>query len=155
MFWARVDNRLVHGQVIEAWIPYAGARVLLVCNDELAADVVRQEIMSLAIPRNVRAHFIPTERAKPFLDAEIAVERSAVMALFADCCDARRAAEHGFAMDVLNIGNIHYGPNRQQICPHVALSQDDKSCLRYFADHGVELDFRCLPTEPVHVRTVW
>ena len=36
--WFRVDNRLVHGQVIEAWLPYTGARHLIVANDELAAQ---------------------------------------------------------------------------------------------------------------------
>jgi PTS system mannose-specific IIB component len=152
MFWARVDNRLVHGQVIEAWLPYTGARTLLVCNDELANDVLRQEIMSLAIPSNVRARFIAAEKANEFIER---TERSSVLVLFAECRDARVAMEHGLRIDTLNIGNLHYGPGREQICPHVALSSEDATCLRRLEERGVELDFRCLPTEPVQVKATW
>ena len=51
--WFRVDNRLVHGQVIEAWLPYTGARHLIVANDELAADALRQQIIELAVPQRI------------------------------------------------------------------------------------------------------
>ena len=57
--WFRVDNRLVHGQVIEAWLPYTGARHLIVANDELAADALRQQIIELAVPQRILTHFIP------------------------------------------------------------------------------------------------
>ena len=56
--WFRVDNRLVHGQVIEAWLPYTGARHLVVANDELADDIMRQQIIELAVPQRVMTHFI-------------------------------------------------------------------------------------------------
>ena len=45
MPFVRVDNRLVHGQIIESWLPFTRARMILVVNDELAADYLRQEIM--------------------------------------------------------------------------------------------------------------
>ena len=51
--WFRVDNRLVHGQVIEAWLPYTGAKHLVVANDELATDLLRRQIVELAIPQRV------------------------------------------------------------------------------------------------------
>ena len=44
--WFRVDNRLIHGQVIEGWLPYTGAAHLIVANDALAEDLLRQQIMS-------------------------------------------------------------------------------------------------------------
>lgn len=50
MTFVRIDNRLVHGQIIETWLPFTRARTIVVANDELAADPLRQEIMSLAIP---------------------------------------------------------------------------------------------------------
>lgn len=53
MLWFRIDNRLVHGQIIEAWLPHIRAKTLLVANDELAADDLRQEIMSLAVPSGI------------------------------------------------------------------------------------------------------
>ena len=65
--WFRVDNRLIHGQVIEGWLPYTGAAHLIVANDALAEDLLRQQIMSLAIPHHVDVRFVPL---KDLADAE-------------------------------------------------------------------------------------
>ena len=149
MFWARVDNRLVHGQIIETWIPFTEARVLLVANDELSRDVLKQEIMSLAIPGDVKALFTPVDRIMSLINT---LEKSEVLVLFSSCGDARKAYEAGLDLAGINIGNLHYGPGKKQLCAHVALSVEDESCLRYFMNKGVELDFRCVPTEHIQVK---
>ena len=143
--WFRVDNRLVHGQVIEAWLPYTGARHLIVANDELAADQLRQQIIELAVPQRILTHFIPVHDLAITLDA--CGEDGFV--LFGNCQDARRASNAGIIMETLNIGNLHYGPEKMQILPHVALSAEDREDLRSIQQHLVLLDFRSVPTETV------
>lgn len=143
--WFRVDNRLVHGQVIEAWLPYTGARHLVVANDELAADELRQQIIELAVPQRIITHFIPVNDLARTLDA--CGDDSFV--LFANCQDARRATGAGIIMETLNIGNLHYGPEKIQILPHVALSVQDREDLHSIQQHLVQLDFRSVPTETV------
>jgi len=68
MNWIRIDNRLVHGQVIETWVPHLGAKSILVVNDELADDELRQEIMRLAIPGGIELLFTRVEQLSAFLD---------------------------------------------------------------------------------------
>ncbi|MDD4701745.1 MAG: PTS sugar transporter subunit IIB [Desulfovibrio sp.] len=144
--WFRVDNRLVHGQVIEAWLPYTGVRHLVVANDELAADALRQQIIELAVPQRIITHFIPVHDLVRTLDA--CGDDSFV--LFGNCQDARRANADGVIMDTLNIGNLHYGPEKIQILPHVALSAQDREDLQSIQQqHRVQLDFRSVPTETV------
>lgn len=152
MVWVRVDNRLVHGQIIETWLPFTGARVLVVVNDMLADDFLRQEIMSLAIPRGLRAVFVHVAEAAKFMESLRPAERNDAMVLFANCKDARRAYEKGLDFGNLNIGNLHYGPGKKHVCAHVALSGEDESCLRFFTRHGVRLDFRCVPNDPVQIK---
>ncbi|WP_022656138.1 PTS sugar transporter subunit IIB [uncultured Desulfovibrio sp.] len=143
--WFRVDNRLVHGQVIEAWLPYTGTRHLIVANNELAADMLRQQIVELAVPQRVTIHFVPVRDLAATLDK--CGENSLV--LFANCQDARRACDDGIEMPVLNMGNLHYGPDKLQLLPHVALSSQDREDLHIIRQHLVQLDFRCVPTENV------
>lgn len=150
--WVRIDNRLIHGQVIEAWLPYTGASVIVVANDEVAADGIQQEIMSLAIPQTTTPLFVHVERVQAALVQAQGAGPQASMVLFANCADARRALERGFAFEHLNVGNIHYRPGNRQISPSVALSAEDESCLRFFLQRGVELDFRCVPNDPVQAR---
>jgi PTS system mannose-specific IIB component len=151
MFWVRVDNRLIHGQVVEAWVPYIGARSIIVGNDDLAQDEMQQEIMALAIPRAVDSAFLNIDQvaADPRLTG---ASRDATLLLFSSCLDVRRAVDKGLRLETLNVGNLHYATGKRQLSPSVSLGPDDESCLRYLMGRGVELDFRCVPNDPVPVR---
>ncbi len=153
MTLVRIDNRLIHGQIIETWLPYTGAKTVVVADDALAGDDLQQEIMSLAIPQTVESVFVSIEGLAAEVDRRRAEnDSSAILILFANCPDAKRAHDCGFGFEVLNIGNVHYSPGKKQISPSVALSDDDESCLKQLAKKGVELDFRCVPNDPVQVR---
>ena len=152
MAFVRVDNRLVHGQIIETWLPFTHARTILVVNDALSADFLRQDIMSLAIPAGVRIEFLPLADLTGFL-ARNPLDAEDALILFASCRDARVAYERGFDFGNLNLGNLHYAPGKRQVCPHVALSKEDESCLDFFRDRGVRLDYRCVPSDPQQLRS--
>lgn len=141
--WFRVDNRLVHGQVIESWLPYTRARHLVVANDELAKDDLRQQIISLAVPQYVQIHFVCLSALRETLQR--CGEHCLV--LFATCQDARRAYDDGVVISVLNMGNLHHGPKKIQLLPHIALSAQDREDLRNMRQQFVQLDFRCVPDD--------
>lgn len=151
MFWVRIDNRLIHGQVVEAWVPHVGAKTILVVNDELAQDFLQQEIMSLAIPRAVESVFLSVEQLVRDNHLQ-GGKRDGVLLLFSSCLDVRRAVEMGLQLNLLNIGNLHYSTGKKQISSSVALGPEDESCLRYLLEQGVEFDFRCVPNDPAPAR---
>lgn len=144
MHFVRIDNRLVHGQVIETWLPHTRAGMIVVVNDELSGNMLRQEIMSLAIPDGVEIVFLAVA-AVPAFFSPAGHEDVDALILFSNCADARTAFEHGLAFTTLNLGNLHYAPGKKQICPHVAVSKEDESCLNFFVQHGVKIDYRCVP----------
>lgn len=152
MTLVRIDNRLIHGQIIETWLPHTGAKAVIVANDELAGDALQQEIMSLAIPQNVESVFVSIEGLANEVMQLMDVGSTPVLVLFSSCPDAKRAYDHGFGYESLNIGNVHYSPGKKQISPSVALSDEDESCLKQLSKKGVDLDFRCVPNDPVQVR---
>jgi len=151
VFWVRVDNRLIHGQVVEAWVPYIGAHSILVGNDDLAQDELQQEIMSLAIPRAVESIFLPIDQLAGD-ERLMGSNREGTLLLFSTCLDVRRAVEKGLRLPVLNVGNLHYATGKRQLSPSVSLGPEDEATLRYLVEQGVELDFRCVPNDPVTVR---
>ena len=147
MFLARIDNRLVHGQIIESWLPFTGAKTIVVVNDELAADELRQQIMAIAIPLGVEIAFVTVDAVQAFLLGKKLLGGD-VLLLFANCQDARRVFDAGLALSGLNVGNLHYAPGKKQICAHIALSKEDEACLDHLRQKGVRLDFRCVPSDP-------
>ncbi|MCF8085843.1 MAG: PTS sugar transporter subunit IIB [Desulfohalobiaceae bacterium] len=150
--WVRIDNRLVHGQVIESWLPYCQANVLVVANDTLACDELQQEIISLAVSGNVGLVFTPVEKSlETYSSLNKASRPQDLFFLFANCPDAQRAYQSGLRFKAVNIGNLHYAPGKKQVCEHVALDQSDRECLSFFQGQGVKLDFRCVPNKQVQV----
>ncbi|HJA78954.1 PTS sugar transporter subunit IIB [uncultured Desulfovibrio sp.] len=145
MTWFRVDNRLVHGQVIEGWLPYVAAKHLVVANDVMARDDLRQQITLLAVPQSVETYFVTLDALADTLRAC----GDSTFVLFEDCKDARQASDTGVVMKSLNIGNLHYGPGKKQLLPHVAVSEQDSEDLRTLLARRVQLDFRCVPSEKV------
>lgn len=146
MFWFRVDNRLVHGQVIEAWLPYTAARHLVVSNDSLVVDPLRQQIVSLAVPQRVQMHFCSLA-ALP--DTLAACGEESTLVLLENCQDVERIIKQGVVIATLNVGNLHYGPGKRQLLPHVAVTDDEANFLHDLSSSGTQLDFRSVPAEKV------
>lgn len=146
MIWFRIDNRLVHGQVIEAWLPYLRAGTLVVLNDDLAADTLQQQIMKLAIPARIEIQFIRVDVALEVYEVLLKKNVSSLF-LVSNCMDIARVQEQGIDIPVVNVGNIHYAPGKQQICAHVAVSPDEKACLKFLESSGITLDFRAVPSD--------
>ncbi|MFP5221242.1 MAG: PTS sugar transporter subunit IIB [Acidobacteriota bacterium] len=150
MFWVRIDNRLVHGQIIESWLPFTDARTIVVANDELAGDELRQQIMSIAIPLGVDIFFVKVALVQEHLSGKKLLGKD-VLVLFASCPDARRAFESGLGFSRLNLGNLHYGPGKKQLCQHISLNKEDEACLDFLRNKGVGMDYRCIPSDPVEL----
>lgn len=153
MNWVRVDNRLVHGQVVETWLPYTGATAIIVANDDVSEDELTQQIMSLAIPQSTTGSFVSIADLLHLNNTAMwSTSQSSTLVLFSNCTDARRAYELGFTFPAINIGNIHYAPGKKQLSPSVAVNDQEEDCLHFFLDQKVRLDFRCVPNDPVQVR---
>lgn len=146
MIWFRIDNRLVHGQVIEAWLPHTKASQLVIANDEVVEQELRQQIMLMAVPSRVHTTFLRVADLPAFIMQQHKLKNN-VLVLLANCQDARRAYELGVPISCCNVGNLHYSSGKRQLCSHVALSEDDEACLRYFESRNIELDFRCIPAD--------
>ena len=146
MAWFRIDNRLVHGQVIEGWLPYLNAGRLIIVNDGLAGDKLQQQIMRLAIPGRILVLFITIEQARATYE-KLETEKGNSLFLFSNCQDVRRMAEQGVSIPLLNVGNMHYARGKRQLCPHVAVSEADSDCLDFFRRAGTHLDFRSVPSD--------
>ncbi len=144
--WFRIDNRLIHGQIIEAWLPHLGFERLVVVNDELAADKIQQQIMQLAIPSRICVDFLPVSVTKERYSSLKILETNALF-LFANCQDVVRLLGPDITIPSVNVGNMHYGPGKRQLCMHVAASEDDLVCLMHLRQKGVQLDFRAVPDD--------
>ena len=115
LIWTRVDQKLVHGQVTQAWVPFLDINAIVVIDQDTAADLWAQKMMRLSLPTEIKeARFtVPETLAEVMADQELAARR--VMAIFKNIADVLEALDSGFAPRQLNLGNQACQPAEQDI----------------------------------------
>ena len=142
----RIDCRLVHGQVVEAWIPHVKANSLIVASDAIAGDPMLRSVMELAVPVGVRVRFCRLDQAvKVIAEADRAGERSIL--LMSNVSDAMNAWKDGAGFTSLNIGNLHFAEGKVQIAPSVFFAPEDYKALQWFRSQGVSVCVKGTPFE--------
>jgi mannose/fructose/N-acetylgalactosamine-specific phosphotransferase system component IIB len=142
---ARVDDRLMHGQVSVGWVPHLHATVVVVANDRVAADPLLAGILQNC-SAGVRVEVVPVaEAARRGAGADW--DRDTVIMLFESLQDARRAMDAGLVVTRLNLGGLRHEAGRVCLCDGVTLDHEDCAILRDFARRGVEVDVRLMPRD--------
>jgi len=144
----RIDNRLVHGQVVEAWVPRLGARAILVADDAAAASPLAQAALALALPQEIPVDVVPLDAA----DWGAAAARpEPVLVIFREVAGLARAAGRGLTPALaprVNVGNVHFAPGRRGLSPSLFLGAEELEALRALAAAGFSLEARALPSDP-------
>jgi mannose/fructose/N-acetylgalactosamine-specific phosphotransferase system component IIB len=154
----RVDNRLIHGQILEAWVPFIDATCIVVVDDEVAGDFFRETIIRMAVPRDVEVIICGVEEfVRDYLHN--AGQGKKTIVLFGNIPEAVRAYHLGFRFEKLNLGNVHNaqcGENMTPCSSCVFLNDRDVQAIRgLITSSGVEVELRRIPLEePVDVRDI-
>ncbi len=141
---ARVDNRLIHGQVVSTWIPHVRAQDVVVADDEAAGSPLMQMAMTMAVPPPVEVRI----GAPGALDwAQLAASPRRVLALFRDVGAVDAARRAGLRIAALNLGNVHFAEGRRPLLASVFLSEDELRTLDRIAGEGVDIEARAVPAD--------
>jgi PTS system mannose-specific IIB component/fructoselysine and glucoselysine-specific PTS system IIB component len=142
----RVDDRLVHGQVVIGWgRPLDLNRIVLV-DDEVRNAPWEQELYRMAAPPEIAVEFAgAAEAALRLRDWEEGRERVLVLVgAIAAAGDLLRRAPG--VLKKLNLGGVHAGPGRRERLRYLYLSDDELAMLQRMADRGVEVSAQDVPT---------
>jgi mannose/fructose/N-acetylgalactosamine-specific phosphotransferase system component IIB len=141
----RVDERLIHGQVVIGWGHALHPERIVVVDDDLADSAWEQELYVLGLPSEVSAEFDTVEQARAHLAAwRDGAER--VLLLTRDLHTMRRLAEAGdLRGEEINLGGIHYAPGRTAVLPYLYLSDAEREDVARLADDGTRVTARDLP----------
>ena len=144
----RVDCRLIHGQILEAWIPFTRADCLIVANDEVAGDLMQRTILEMAVPPTIEVAIFKVKDAARSLADNSRWADKRIMLLVANCQDALIFSRTGPRFDWLNLGNINCSPGKKYVTCSVSLDERDMDCLKEMNESGVTIEARCVPQDP-------
>jgi len=139
----RVDDRLIHGQVVIAWGARLAPERIWVVDDASAANAWERDLLASGAP-GVEVRVVTVAEAA----AGWAGETSAPGGAFLIVRDLRTAwalREAGAAFAVLNLGGLHYTPGRTKVNEYVYLDDDDRAIARRLIAAGVRLEVQDVP----------
>jgi PTS system mannose-specific IIB component/fructoselysine and glucoselysine-specific PTS system IIB component len=141
----RVDERLIHGQVVVGWGGPLHADRMVVVDDDLAASPWEQELYCLGVPPEIEARFASVDEARGDLPGWRADARRTIV-LVRDVATAARLSRGGLlAGQEVNLGGIHFAEGRARILSYLYLRPDEKAELREIAATGAQVSARDLP----------
>lgn len=142
----RIDDRLIHGQVLAVWCRTRPFKRIVLLDDDVAQDSFLQDVMRLAVPADVQVNFYCVEKGSAILSKGVS-DRAATMLLLRSPQSARRLFDGGLRFTDLNIGGLSRGEGRKRVYRSLFLSSEDLVILEYLAAEGVTITFRTVPDD--------
>ena len=141
----RVDDRLVHGQVVMGWGRPLGAAFVVVVDDALAGSEWEQELYRMGAPPGLDLEFRTVQEAVGRAPAWAARPGAGIL-LTGSIATMRALRDAGWAIPAVNLGGIHSGPGRSEHLPYLFLSNAELADLHALADAGVVVTAQDVPT---------
>jgi D-glucosaminate PTS system EIIB component len=142
----RIDDRLIHGQVIAVWCKHRPFSRIVILDDGVAADPFMVEVLSLAAPPGLQVDAFSVEGGIKILNEDTS-SWGTTMVLLKSPLSAKRLYDGGLEYRALNVGGIGSGPGRKNIFKNIAASKEEIVILKYLLEQGVEITLLTVPGE--------
>lgn len=147
VFHVRMDNRLIHGQILVSWNSAFKIDHIIVTNDKVAADPLQVTLLKAVAPLNAKVSVLSIKDCVDYCNSpEAEKENIFVLAKFPE--DGLALLEAGLKIPVLNLGNQAFVRNSQKISNTVFLTESGVKALKKIHDMGIRITCRMMPSDP-------
>ena len=138
---ARVDTRLLHGQVATNWAKSTNPDRIIVVSDSVAKDELRKKLIEQAAPPGVKAHTIPLDKLIE-VSKDTRFGGTKALLLFENPQDALYVIEKGVDIKELNIGSMAHSVGKVLVNNAISMDQKDVDTYKKLNNLGVKFDVR-------------
>ncbi len=143
---SRVDDRLIHGQVVIGWGRPLGVQRILLIDDDVAANDWEQDLYRMAVPEGVTIEFAGTAAAAARLGAWQADARRSMLLTGSVPSLVRLYAADPVALHRINLGGLHHRPGRTERLPYLYLTPDEYHSLVELELLGADITAQDVPS---------
>ena len=141
----RIDDRLIHGQVVVGWGQPLNASFIVLVDDEVSSSDWEQDLYRMGVPPHIEVIFASVAQAAGMLATWEADERVGIL-LVGDVDSALALAQRAPQLRRFNVGGVHHRTGRRERLRFVYLTDDEAAKLRQLAAGGVEVTAQDVPT---------
>lgn len=141
--YTRVDDRLVHGQVMTAWVQVTKANEVLIVDDSVAKDTFLQMVMKSAMPNKVSLKVVSIDEAKDYITNQGKDKK--LFVLVKTPFTVVKLNEQGINIQSLGVGGMGAKEARKTLYRNISASEEEKQALIQLKDLGVDVFFQVTP----------
>ena len=144
---ARIDNRLIHGQIVCLWAGAVGANLIVVADDETAENEIEKSVMKMAASSlGFDTRFFTIQKTIDIIDQ--ASDDQHILLICQTPKDLRRVIEGGVKIKEVDIGNLYYDEGEKKLTDKVSVSKEDVKDLNYIKKHVDKIYIQDTPDSP-------
>ncbi|MBY4796907.1 PTS sugar transporter subunit IIB [Collinsella sp. AGMB00827] len=145
--FSRIDDRLLHGQVVTTWLKRYEIEQAIIVSDEVSRDATRQAILKMAAPQGLKVVcFSPSKLVEVLQKTEV---KRQTMLIFTNPREVWECVEGGIKIDFLNVGNMSKTETNEKVTAGVALTEEDRTYFGKLIDAGIKIEVQMVPTDKI------
>ena len=136
---ARIDDRLIHGQVATVWAKVTGCERIIVCDDDVAADTIRATLLKQVAPPGIKSSVVSVDKAIRVYNNP-KYENDKCLLLFTNPTSVLRMVEGGVDIKSVNVGGMSFKEGKRQITNAVSVDDKDVESFKKLSEKGIEIE---------------
>lgn len=144
---ARIDDRLIHGQVITTWVKNYDIEQVLVINDKVAGDKVQQSVLTMSAPPGLKVLVFGVQQFIEILKKTPIKKRT--MLLFTNSIDVNALVENGLSLEKVNVGGMRMQDGRHQLSRAVSVTPEEEQAFKKLIAKNIPVEVQMVPKDPI------
>lgn len=140
----RIDDRLIHGQVVIGWAGHLKTKQIILCEDSVAKNDWEKELYLSIVPKNIKAKIMTiVELAEYLKDSHLDLKKTIILVNSPRVIE--KLIQLGAPINKVNVGGIHFKDGRRKILNYLYLNEDEIDSFKRCIEMGVEFDCQDIP----------
>lgn len=142
----RIDDRLIHGQIIMAWSKAVAVERMVIIDDKVAADAIRKMFLETVAPPGITVSVLTVEQGSKALQSNI-YGNEKLLLLFTNPMTIMTLIEGGAQISTVNVGGMSFRQGKTQLTKAVSVDDEDRNAFKRLHAQGVSLQIQILPND--------
>lgn len=144
----RIDDRLIHGQVMTGWVKHLNASKIIIVDDELVNDDFMISVLEMAVPSHMTLNIYNAETATQKLkDIENDGKEDQIIILVKSPLPVLKMLENGLTFEKLTVGGMGVNENRSRLYRNLAASDKERKAFQEITKIGLPIQIQVLPSD--------
>ncbi|MDK6371107.1 PTS sugar transporter subunit IIB [Aerococcus urinae] len=140
----RIDDRLIHGQIVTSWLNYADANQIVVCDDKAAKDSFQQSLLRMATPKGIGLKIISLEKIKNEIND---LGEKNTLFLVRGPQEAVKVVNVIPDIKTINVGNLNMSKGKEKVLDNLWVYPEDIKAFEELDSKNIEVEYRTLPND--------